>query len=266
MQQSTEPKLTYENQARGIRILPGVWRPHYHWEHIAWVSPAWPSQDYVWLDFPEAIFTNQGLLFLSHVNPPFPAAFNDLPQVPWRTLDSGVAFERALPNKVVFGGSLTRANDHAVDMELYLTNGTAEPLREIMLQTCAFLRGIREFADYTGDNKLVHLPNEGWVTLTKASEHEPASGAYRVGWRMHGTPVADLPVAIVMSNKGDRLMAMSWGRHTLSLVGNPNHPCIHADPRFDDLEPGQTGRIRGRIAFFEGPLADFRPEDHFANL
>ena len=62
------PQGTYETHAKGIRILPGAWRPHYPWEHIAWISPPWPSQDYVWLDFPEAIFTSQGLLFLSHVN------------------------------------------------------------------------------------------------------------------------------------------------------------------------------------------------------
>ena len=48
---------TYADHATGIRILPGAWRPHYYWEHIAWVSPSWPSQDYIWLDFPEAIFT-----------------------------------------------------------------------------------------------------------------------------------------------------------------------------------------------------------------
>ncbi|MDX9971782.1 MAG: twin-arginine translocation signal domain-containing protein, partial [FCB group bacterium] len=75
---------TFATQAKGIRILPGQWRPHYPWEHIAWVSPAWPSQDYIWLDCPEAIFTNRGLLFLSHINPPIPTIFGNLPKVPWK--------------------------------------------------------------------------------------------------------------------------------------------------------------------------------------
>jgi len=73
---------TYETHAKGIRIVPGQWRPHYPFEQIAWVSPPWPSQDYCWLDFPEAIFTDQGLLFLSHVNPKVTAEFPDLPPVP----------------------------------------------------------------------------------------------------------------------------------------------------------------------------------------
>ena len=69
----------YETQATGLRILPGQWRPHYPWEHIAWVSPPWASQDYVWLDFPEAICSSLGFLYLSHVNPPIPTIFKDLP-------------------------------------------------------------------------------------------------------------------------------------------------------------------------------------------
>src|SRR3990172_11551113 len=97
---------TYETQAKGIRIHPGEWRPHYPWEHIAWVSPSCPCQDYIWLDFPEAIFTDQGLLFLSHINPPFPQKFENLPRVPWREIDNGIAFERKLPNGIAFGGSV----------------------------------------------------------------------------------------------------------------------------------------------------------------
>jgi hypothetical protein len=48
-------KESYETHAKGIRILPGQWRPHYTFEHTAWISPSWPSQDYIWLDYPEAV-------------------------------------------------------------------------------------------------------------------------------------------------------------------------------------------------------------------
>lgn len=252
---------TYENQAKGIRILPGQWRPHYPWEHIAWISPAWPSQDYIWLDFPEAIFTNQGLLFLSHINPPIPTVFSELPKVPWREENDGIAFERTLPNGVAFGGKVLRVGASAVGLELWLRNGTVKPLTEITLQTCAFLRAIREFGDYSRDNKFVHLPGEGWISLNAAMQREAGTGKYRVGWRTMGKPMADLPVVVAVANKAERLMAMSWGDHTLSMVGNPNHPCVHADPFFEDLEPGQTRTIRGRIVFFEGKLDDFKAEE-----
>jgi len=250
------PRDTYETHAKGIRILPGAWRPHYPWEHIAWISPPWPSQDYIWLDFPEAIFSSQGLLFLSHVNPPITTVFHDLAPVAWQRMVDGISFERKLPNGVRFGGSLRRKSDAVVTLELHLHNGTRELLKRITLQTCAFLRAIREFADYTRANKYIHLAKTGWLPLS-APLPADASGPYRVGWRTSGRPVADLPVAVVVSNQAPRLMAMTWHTDTISMVANPNHPCVHADPKFKDLAPGESASIHGKLIFFEGKLEDF---------
>ncbi|MCC7086603.1 MAG: twin-arginine translocation signal domain-containing protein [Pirellulales bacterium] len=248
---------TYETHAVGIRIVPGAWRPHYAWEHIAWVSPPWPSQDYIWLDFPEAIFTSQGLLYLSHVNPPIPTVFHDLPRIAWREESDGITFERTLPNGVAFGGSVTRADESTVDLELRLVNGSKQDLANITLQTCAFLRAIKEFADCTQDNKHVHVPGAGWIPLADAAKREGGKEKYRVGWRTRGKPVADLPVAVAVSNSAERLVAMTWYDDTLSMVGNPRHPCFHADPHFPDLKPGEQATIRGKLIFFAGPLAEF---------
>ena len=248
---------TYETHAKGIRILPGQWRPHYPWEHIAWISPAWPSQDYLWLDCPEAIFTSQGLLYLSHINPPIRAVYADWPKVPWQTVAGGLTFERPLPNGVSFGVSVTKQNDSTVALELHLKNGSPQPLRDITLQTCAFLRGIKEFADYTRDNKFVHVPAEGWIPLSWAINLPAGNSPYRVGWRTKGRPVADWPVMLTRSNQADRWVGMTWQKDTLSLIGNQHHPCMHADPRFKDLEPGEAVAIRGKLFFFEGELADF---------
>jgi len=251
------PAETYELHARDIRILPGQWRPHYAWEQIAWISPSWPSQDYVWLDFPEAIFTSQGLLFLSHVNPPFPTVFTNLPKVPWQTVENGVAFERPLPNGICFGGSVLKASKTTVSLELHLHNGSASPLNDITLQTCACLRGISEFGAYTSKNKFVHTAKEGWIPLARAMELRDRGAAYRAGWRTSGRKVLDAPVAVALSGEADRLLAYTWGKHTLSMVGNAARPCVHADPVFPNLEPGQKSTIRGRIAFFEGTLGEF---------
>lgn len=251
------PTETYETHAKGLRVLPGMWRPHYPWEHIAWVSPSWPSQDYLWLDFPEAIFTNQGLLFLSHVNPPIPTVYADLPAVAWTRLPNGIGFERVLPNGVEFVGSITHAASNAVDLELRLKNGTPQPLTTITLQTCAFLRAIKEFADYTRDNRFVHVAGAGWMPMSAAMELQDGDAPYRVGWRTRGKRVADLPVVLTVSKTQQRYMAFTWGTSTLSMVSNANHPCVHADPQFPDLEPGADATIRGRIAFIEGAIDDF---------
>jgi hypothetical protein len=132
-----------------------------------------------------------------------------------------------------------------------------------MLQTCAFLRSITEFGDYTRANKFVHTEKEGWITLGDAIEREEGAGRYRVGWRHKGKFIADLPVVVVVSKENDRLMAMSWGKDTMSLVGNQHHPCMHADPEFPEIAPGQTAAVHGRLVFFEGKLEDFKAEDHF---
>lgn len=248
---------TYETEIRGIRIYPGRWRPHYPWEQIAWISPPWPSQDYLWLDFPEAIFTSQGLIFLSHINPAAPSLYHHLPPVEWKTVAGGIAFERVLPNGVSFGGSVKKFSQTAVALELHMHNGTSEPLKRISLQTCCFLRAIREFADYTRANKYIHLPQAGWISYAGPIP-KTGSEPYRIGWRHSGAPVADLPVMVTVSNVAPRLAAMTWHTDTLSLVGNPNHPCFHADPKFKDLEPGESASIHGHLIFFEGRLEDFR--------
>ncbi len=253
---------SYESHAEGIRILPGQWRPHYPWEHIAWVSPSWSSQDYIWLDFPEAIFTNQGLLYLSHINPHFPTVFHDLPRIPWRQIANGLAFDRSLPNGIVFGGSVTKGKGSTVDLKLYIENGSSKPLKNITLQTCAYLRGIKEFSDYTMDNKFVHLPASGWVPMAEAMALPNGKEAYRVGWRTSGKAVASKPAAITLSNQGDRLFAMTWFKDTLSMVSNPGHPCVHADPQFKDLNPGESSSIHGKLIFFEGSLKDFVFENY----
>jgi hypothetical protein len=253
-------KDNYDTQAKGIRILPGQWRPHYPWEHIAWVSPSWPCQDYLWLDFPEAIFTNQGLLFLSHINPPFPTLFSDLPNIPWKQESDGISFERQLPNGISFGGSVRKESDSTIALELHLKNDSPNPLKEITLQTCTFLRAIKDFNEYTTENKYVHVPTAGWVSMNEALKQAEGTGKYRVGWRTSGKTVADLPVMVVLSRDGKRLVAMTWHTDTLSMVSNPKHPCFHADPQFVDLAPGAGASIHGNLIFHEGPLETFQFE------
>ena len=53
------------------------------------------------------------------------------------------------------------------------------------------------------------------------------------------------------------MVGMTWHKNTHSLIGNLNHPCMHADPIFPDIEPGQERRIRGELLFFEGSLEAF---------
>jgi len=246
----------FDQAAVGIRILPGQWRPHFEYEHIAWVSPPWESEDYIWLDFPEAIFCNLGLLYLSHRHPDYPVVFPDIVKVPWETLPDGIGFTRRLPGGIEFAGAVRRKEVSRVSLELSLRNNSDQPLTEITLQTCAYLRAIKEFAEYTSDNKFVHVPEAGWMRFEKARKTGREDGRFRIGWR-EGPKAADLPVIATLSNQAERLVAMTWYEATYSFVGNRRHPCMHADPFFPDLQPGRQASIRGELIFFEGSLEAF---------
>jgi len=246
-------------EPRDIRVLPGKWRPHYSYEHIAWISAPWVSQDYLWLDFPEGVFTDQGTLYLSHVNPSFPKLFDDPPAVPWQPVGKAIQYERAFPSGVVMRGRIVRDSETTVAMELSLSNGSQRPMTGITLQTCLFLRAAAEFNRLTLENKYVHIPRRGWLPYTLATMQARAEGSCKLGWR-GGRPLADLPLIACLSSQAPHLVAMTWDNDTLSLVGNPHHPCMHADPCFPDLAPGQEHTIRGHLLFHEGDLASFEQD------
>ncbi len=261
--ESTEPDNSNKNRTLpGLLVLPGQWRPNWPFEQIAWVRTPWCTAwlpDFIILDFPEAIFCDQGLLYLSHGYSPPAQMFADLPRVPWRQIDDGLRFERQLPNGVVFGGSLLAKQDVApiagrVQMKLFIKNGGRKPLRKIQLQTCSLLKHCTEFRENTLNNKFVSVAGK-WIPMSEAKQAS-AEGKFRIGWRS-GPKAADLPVLVTKSSRAQRLVAMTWYDDTFSLIGNPLHPCMHADPRFPDLLPGDRAEITGQLVFFDGSLPQF---------
>ena len=86
-------------------------------------------------------------------------------------------------------------------------HGSPHPLTNIRLQTCGYLRAIREFADFTNDNKFVHLPGRGWQSLRKSIEIRASEGRYAL--RGIGLPGADLPVIAALSSLGQRFVTMT---------------------------------------------------------
>lgn len=249
---------TYETVAKGIRIFPGQWRPNYPFEQIAWISPPWPTQDYVWLDFPEAIFSKQRLLYLSHVDPSYFSLYPNLPKVEWDRLVDGLSFSRDLPNGIRFGGSIIKKSVSTVELELYIKNGSSQPLTDIKrIQTCMYLRAIREFSDFTNENKFIHTPDSGWISLSEAFTMQGQNGHYKVGL-VNEQNLADLPIIATVSNQAQRLVAMTWHKDTHCLWGNKYHPCMHSDPQFNDLASGEGASIHGEIVFLEGTLDELK--------
>lgn len=219
------------NQAAGgvVRVLPypggrevrrGFLDGNRDWQRgtKASVFLPWDPQSYVVVDLPEAIFSGNRLLYLAHTH--VPTIWDEenvwLDNIDWtRETAGGLRFERVLPNKVAFGAAIQPEAGGAA-MELWLRNGTDEPLTGLRTQICGHLNGAPEFNQQTTTNKIFRAPT---TAVHSVGKH--------------------------------RWIITAW-EHCGRAWGQPLVPCIHADPVLPDCAPGQTVRVRGRLWFYEG--------------
>ena len=182
------------------------------------VFTPWDEQSYVVVDIPEAIWSNLGLTYLAHTHVPtiWTQQKIELEPLEWiRRADGTFDIERKLPNGIVFGAKVVPATN-AVRMELWLTNGTKETLRDLRVQNCVMLKGAKGFEQQINDNK-----------------------------------VFSSPYAACRSSDGKRWIITAW-EPCHRTWANPPVPCLHSDPKFPDCPPGETKRLRGWLSFYEG--------------
>ena len=190
------------------------------------VFTPWDEQSYLVVDLPEAIWSNLGLTYLAHTHVPtiWTGQKIELERLEWnRRADGSLAIERKLPNGIVFGAKVV-PDTHAVRMELWLTNGTRETLRDLRVQNCVMLKGAKGFEQQTNDNKILSSP-------------------YAAG----------------RSTDGRRWIITAWDPCHRAWANAPV-PCLHSDPKFPDCPPGDTRRLRGWLSFYQGTdvEAEFR--------
>ena len=192
------------------------------------VFTPWDDTAYVVLDFPEAIRRSDekthGLLYLAHTHADtmWTRQHIDLAPQEWREAAGGAfVSERRLPNGVAFGTRATPFRDR-VEIEMWLTNGSKETLRDLVVQNCVMLKGAPEFAGQTNANK-----------------------------------VFSSPYAACKSDRSNRWVISAF-EPCRRAWGNPPCPCLHSDPQFADCPPRQTRHVFGRLSFYEG--ADIKGE------
>jgi hypothetical protein len=179
----------------------------------------WDENSYVVADVPEAIWSNLGLTYLAHTHVPtiWSKAKIDLPKLEWQKLGDGrYKMERTLPNGIRFG-TLAHASPAAVAMKMWLSNGTAVALSDLRVQNCVMLKGAAGFSQQTNTNKV-----------------------------MRG------PFAACRSETGNRWIITGWQPIHRTWANEPV-PCLHADPKFPDTNPGETSVIYGLVTFYTGP-------------
>ncbi|MHC4110715.1 MAG: hypothetical protein ACYSUY_06555 [Planctomycetota bacterium] len=182
------------------------------------VFTPWDANSYVVVDVPEAIWSNLGLTYLAHthIDTIWKKQGIDLPKLEWnRRADGTLDIERNLPNGIAFGMHV-KPTKEAVRMELWLKNGTNQKLRNLRVQNCVMTKMAADFEQQTNNNKV----------LTN-------------------------PYVACRSNDSKRWIITAW-ENCNNPWGNDQCPCFHSDPKFPDLEPGQTYRLHGWLSFFEG--------------
>ena len=184
------------------------------------VFTPWDRHSYVVVDVPEAIWHQDGLLYLAHthVDTVWTKQGISLEPQEWSQTSQGTfRCERELPNRVKFGAEVEPQRD-GVRMELWLSNGRAETLTDLRVQHCVMLKGAVGFTAQTGDNKVLRAP-----------------------------------YAAVKSGAGadTRWIITAWEPNHRTWQ-NPKCPCLHSDPQLPDCEPGETQHASGWLSFFVG--------------
>jgi hypothetical protein len=182
------------------------------------VFTPWDPNSYVVVDVPEAIWSNLGLTYLAHthIDTIWTERGIELEKLEWVFRPDGeLTIERTLPNRIAFGVTVQPQKD-AVLMEMWLENGTDQRLTDLRVQNCVMTKMAAGFAQQTNENKV----------LTN-------------------------PYVACRSESGDKWVITAWEGCDRPW-GNADCPCFHSDPKFADLEPGQRGRLRGWLSFYEG--------------
>ncbi len=207
-----------------IGFLDGAMRPQR--ETKVSIFTPWKGGGYVVADTPEAIWWKHAneteLLYLAHTHVPtiWDRQGISLQRNEWqRHVDGRLTAERHLPNGVKFGAEI-RTEKSAVRMELWISNGTTLPMRDLRVQNCVMLKGASGFDDQTNENK-----------------------------------VYANPYAACRNRDGTRWVITAW-QNCNRPWGNSRCPCLHSDPQFSDCMPGETQRLRGWLSFYEGDDID----------
>lgn len=181
----------------------------------------WKDGGYAVLDLPEAIWITQNggrtleYLAHTHVNTIWDLKKVELPKLEWKATGKGFAIERKLPDGIVFRAKAMPCGPSSAELELEITNGSGETIRESSAQVCLMLAQLEGFRAQTNDNKRF-----------------------------------DNPRAIAVDATGKRFVLLAF-EQCQRAWGNAPCPCLHSDPAFGEIPPGGTKTLRGYIGFGE---------------
>jgi hypothetical protein len=186
------------------------------------VFAPWDPHSYVVLDVPRMVTTGKGIIYPDcRTNPTIWTRDGvAIPPTEWRTLPGDtLQNEIALPNGIAIGVRATPTLD-AVNLTLWLRNGTKRPMHYVVAQTMVLMSQMKGFEIKSMDDIILRPP-----------------------------------YAVCRSTDGTRWVILAWNIAD-RVWADLQSPGIHCDPRFPDCAPDATSTVQGRFSFYSGSDID----------
>ncbi len=190
---------------------------------------------------------------------------------PWNIETDRAWWECRIPNRIRMRAELRFGAD-AIEAEVEMTNQSDRTWENANAFTCFAFYSAPLFDDPT--MKRVFFPVAGkWRAVGELfAEHSPGIGPYTF-FPVKGGPaledmnvcrlvkqrhpqVVDYGAACVVSKDGRWVLGVSADRPAYVFC-NRCERCIHANPLYDPIAPGQTARAATHIRILRGGIADF---------
>jgi hypothetical protein len=173
-------------------------------------------------------------------------------EVSWRWTDPGSRNE--------FDGSAGVINDEEIEYRLNFTNTGEEKWgRGSSSLICLISGGVPAFHDYEGHRTFVHECGKGFVDI------DAIQGGVWAEHRMWGGKVpalaGDRPAVerfmVKVSRDGEFVLGIATDDATgVSCNHQLRMSCIHSNPLWGPLSPGESKNVRGKIYLFRGTRED----------
>ncbi len=180
---------------------------------------------YAVLDLPEALWLTRGkgrelgYLAHTHVETIWDRKKVELEPLEWKAMEGGFEIERKLPDGVAFRAKALALGPNAASLTLTLVNGSTETIQESSAQVCLMLANLEGFRAQSNENKRF-----------------------------------DNPEALAVDATGKRFALLAF-ENCQRAWGNAPCPCLHSDPGFGRLLPGESRTLKGFLGFGEDAKA-----------
>ena len=154
-----------------------------------------------------------------------------------------------------------------VYLAMRITNGSNIVLPVVRPLLCMQYRKIEGFPKWIDNFNHNYVSIGGRLTALSDLVTEKADASFK-GAVVAGCPQRDTRAersgglisqdmdlaASVVTSMDDTRKIIIWWTPGKSMIANANIPCIHADPYFGSLQPGESGFAEGLVLFTEGDV------------